>query len=856
MAREIEIRTNNQNANLEYSSNQPAFNKKEFLNQKHVKKLAPLAFFNEEPKQSESDALLGNHIDALFQEFQTSVSMMKPHPNLQLDGRSVNQLKPFISELMKLIEEQKQIITYTRQRMSVCRQHPGYLEELKRILTNSQDTFNELSIKIDTLYNQILDKAQLLAPVKFEHKHLLEAKNDLIASLDYFLLSFGVIDLTDRTNPNTVFFVKELSAFTKELTASLNNTNLGLNKQAVTQLDMYLRTQLGMKTALERLFHHSENNLITDIQVDVLVTNLFLNTPPLSSESAARDQLVGIYDLSSKIKAFPIANIKNFNTLMVSEKEQNKQIKDKNDETIEYIANITSILQTQLSLFTSTSLSDLSAVKTGRLLLAEFQETQEAFSALINEYSIKCKSINQIQSPLNRLAEITSLQQTTLKTIDNLHQKSQQLHAAAESITQNLEQVYESERSLLIIKMHDTLNQAKCALRVQKTPRYAEDLISIEELLRGLSDKKKRPTLFTLKSKISIAVDTLTGYIQEVKNELKTKWGKAIIHHFTIEDEASINDLSFTQTVLLLKEHILPYPHSSLHPINPFQNELHDLTEQTNQDQHALLTTYATLNTASGSEFKDWSNSINNRFNDLFDSAEQRSSLEEKALIIEERIQTKAYKTSLLVINNLEKEFVRILNAHIDLVIANGVETDQLTTLKDNPELYFNQIMLSNDSEKVLNSIDLRLVKLFNIRRDFEQLNSRFINKEVDLCSGEHYVKNLFKITLNHLHNNSMEEISKNIGKGASLVFWLRIYVLKPLMQCHSLAKDYVNPLVDYVTHLGRASELTTTRPRFFTPVHRTPFGSKTEKELIQTGQDVLNTLESEYQGTLIAASV
>lgn len=781
---------------------------------KNTKKSRLITVFTDRSSElnSEGNIELTHQVDRLFSEFQTIIQSIKPHPCIELNERNTKDviLSSLISELIQAEQERKQLISYTKKRMEVCRPHVGYMQELNKILSNSINTLIELNENIINLSLKIVDRNNLISPEELKAQHLIDALNELNTTLDQFLLTFLVINVTDKTNPDTVFFNEQLNGFIQNITESLNNKSLGLNKHAIAQLDSHLRRHLGI-------------------------------------------QLAGIYDLIAKIRSIPITEIKNFDTLRTSEKEQNLQIEKQHADLILFLEGISASLQSELSLFIESNYVNTNEFKNAQLTLTAFHQTVSELSILIEDYTNKHKFIDRIPSPIKRLAEFTSLQQMTLKTIKELQEKTRKQHIEAQSLFVKLEEHYLYERSSYIKQMSDNLYQTKCALKIHNPQVAIEEITRIENQLNALKSTNERPTLNRLHTKLKNDSKQLNEYIYDIKSELKITWAKKIASHFSdkgVTHFISVH-IAFIQLHSLLKDSVTPYRLPNLSKGNPFLESLKNFTDQSNIDLERLFKTYSKLNNSTGNQLEYWIKEMSTSFNNLHESLEERDYLEQDAIVIEKRMQTKAYITSLSIINNLDAEFLRIVYSHIDGAITKGDGNNQLAKIKEDPTQYVSQSILSKESETVLNQIDLRLVKLFNIRRDFQALNNKYINADLTLYSDEKYIKHLFKITINHLQNDSMEDISKDVGKGSSIVFWIRTHVLKPLLQCHYVAKDYIDPYLGYLYHSRSVHT-----PKFFTPIHQTPFGSKTESQLIKTGQDALNTLESEYEGTLVAAAV
>jgi hypothetical protein len=274
----------------------------------------------------------------------------------------------------------------------------------------------------------------------------------------------------------------------------------------------------------------------------------------------------------------------------------------------------------------------------------------------------------------------------------------------------------------------------------------------------------------------------------------------------------------------------------SLHVENPFRN---NLLTQLVEASHAVAsaeTISLSLERIPLLERNQCLMQLNTALRKARTALEERDETLQQALIIEKRLSSVPYKTSLLIIQTIREEFIRIFHKYCKLAIERTPPEDtkqleQLNRIKNNHKIYLEETnTLSDNDIELLDKIDLRLSKLLHIHFEFQQSNIDFINCDVDEFADQDnieldYTKELLNQVELHIHNAKMERFSD--GVLPKLVQFFRKHLLK-----------FFNELANRIS----SPEKSQTNPHHFFP---TVGAANTELKMIALGNEAHDTLSN-----------
>jgi len=757
-------------------------------------------------------------------------------------------LRQLIPEYQKIKAESHHEIKFTRKRVEDCLNQKGYLVDLARLLQNTIDKLQNNKSKMEELKHEMSSRITLISPSQLDQEMLTAVKKELILSLELFLLAFFVIELKDKTNPNTSFFVEQLALFIQEVTELFCKKDTGLNPDGIKLLTATLRQHIGITSRFERWFG---KNSIKQLEVNELINGLFHPGPTFT---LSKDQLANLYDLMARITAFPITKIKNYDALISSEYIQKNQLCKQQAELKTTLNTLSNYIQSELKLFSGSSLVDTFEVRTARSDLSSLTTINSELELLITNYNKQLRDTNEINNPLQKLDALTFMQHQIIDQLQKQQQLIEKKKPTIHHTVQQLKQKYSFERELYIIQLNDALNEANAALQTQNKNDQPRSMQLAKDFLASLLKTEHKITLSSIKYKAGTHLNSARRNVQEVKKELRTQWICDLSDLFSAPQIGT--ECSATMMSENLLEHIKKQKNTSyipkLSPINPLYQQALSVAQSYDNLSTTLIEHFSDLDRISGQQISTWMKEVSAQFQTVSTKAAEKKAVLAKAHLIEQRLQSNAYKTSCSIMNTIEAEFIRIIQKHLDVeMIQNKEFEQQLHSLKDNPGAYLQTQQPSIQNKQILNQVDLRLAKLFDMSKEFKQLNRQFINTNPSLIDDNQYVNQLFRIIQNKLQNDSMEQLSKRCSKKSDFLFWLRTYVLKPLLHYQQKAKEHLNPYVQSWLNQTEQSRAEPFKPKFFKPTVITPFAGTTEKKLICTGQNALINLEAKYLNQL-----
>jgi len=663
-------------------------------------------------------------------------------------------------------------------------------------------------------------------------------------TLEYFLLSLYTLQLNEQTEAEKSC-KEQIAQFIEELKLSLNCKQNILNLKAVHALDSELK-------------HYLTANPNNPPDIEALILNLFPQRTPFNKQSAAL-QVRSLYNLIAQIEAFPLNKIKNLNALVSCEQNQAKAIQHAKADIQSLISRLELSLQQPIYLFSGMAYYVQAPYGKVCELYKELNHFILHLNSIISDYDKRLLQANQIYPSADRLDYITLQQHTILQQLMKLTTELKLKESKAEKYMAKLDEEYQSARQRFSHELARELDAMQSVLHLQNPKdmnfKTNDLLIEHEKILSWLRNSTIKPGLNLLKCDKERSIAQLQTHVKAFKADLKVKWANSIALLLTENSHhLFLPETDFKEILSLLRSHV-PYRMPILHTDNPYSHSRANLIKQTNHYLPQIIEEFALLQHCPTARLPKWLNKmhcINQVINELLN---RLITAKRHADIIEVRMAGSPFRTSLSILNTLDKEFIRILRAHIDEAIGKSTDPSLFLGIKNNPALLLTGSFLDQKNTNALNQIDLRLVKLLKISAQFKALNKHYVNDGLELCSDKEYLNSLFKITLSNLQNDSMEDFSKTCSsKRATLYYWIRVNILKPLIDYHFKTKNYLDPyfahLLNYLT-LGNNISLTysrTSSSRFFKPVHKTPLGSKTERLIIAMGKNALQDLEPMLQ--------
>lgn len=686
--------------------------------------------------------------------------------------------------------------------------HDILISELQRtigLLKETNQQRNELAEKI--LAREALVYPPELDPAVLEQL-MLTAKIALKKQFETFLLTFCVIDVNNKDDKDTPFFVKNLLQFTNELKQKFQKYPAIVHSGALDKLHDQLLMHLGekkrfllLRTALSKM----EAKDISALSNELLDVAL----PPKIDRQMYSKAIAAYYNLTAFIDGFPIQSIKNYHVLKEINVQEHLQILSKEKMILSDIDALTEGLSEYFHLLPEV-LGEHGPWKSARKLLGELETFRSEVENEAGPYGEEREKILELVSPLDRVHQLASLQEKRLDQIANRTKILIELQKQAAPLIQMLKQQFEEKKKGLRQRLNDELVDAEAALRfIQSTPELTfneqetSEFKSAVELATKLMSTvaESKENLFKLRRETDVAINQLKSQTEQVKEKLKA--------HITP---------CFNKANALYEN----YPYPLLDEDNPLQFSLKKAHENLKKTLGTLDRAFAGLDTLQGSEFKEWANRWKlgeTRFISAFEHYQQKIL---DAMEIERRLKTKTYKTSCEILAKLETEFERLTQKYIDQAIhktSNENELAQLQQLKSLPKL-----PLVECKKTLMDRVDPRLHTLASMHAEFRGINQDYINENVRLSQDETYFSELKASADKHFRNNNMEKLSDGIRH--KWVQFLRINVFKPLQALSFNLGNYLK---------SRSQEL------FFVT-----FGAcRTERELAEFGHDLSSRLVS-----------
>lgn len=757
------------------------------------------------PPEAEENCSQAAEIDELMKQFR---SLAKIHKNLKLEDNVLSladkefRLNQYVTTFQKktvkantLIE---QIMMHYRNRID----HHAYHHSLVKEITEAVLQLQKLATQRTSLQNAILQRFAQVFP-DTNNSEELQVHRELAAEalqkqLDKFFPSIFILRIGNKKDPTSIKLTKELINFLNDTFLLLKDKTTGLNMETVKTLERSVYAHLGVKSWFMKTAA-SQNT-------SELIANLFY-WQGQESIVTLKKQLVALHHLNTKIAAFPLHAIKEFDML--------SQLTEQNEQTIKAhalklpaeLSEFSRDLNERLRFFSSEDSEKpiIAKARTKRPLLNEWLNQVDAILAT---YQQQCSQLAPSLSALERLQSICEQQEICIQALQNIERLMEQYRPEHSMLKQKLSLEYESQKKMLFHKLSQSIqetNQALLLIRDKVTVDFelSEARSFCEKILQ------QQQPLYALRMHADYIANKLEKQVSAVKQLIKNKWQPDLQQLY----EAYYTPHSgYTQ-------------YSKTNPCQPLleQHYLAMARQKRSLDKH-----WRKLETTGGAEIRAWLGNLQSHRDELYYDIQYRNSLERQAKIIQQRLEHPTYQASIKIINALDKEIIRLLQKYSPKMrnFCNEEEQSMLADITQNPDLCLEKKEFSDDENIMYDKIDRRIMKLINIRLLFIKENNSYISINPHLTDPRQYREALIKHVNDHLHNGNMEHYSD--GTRHSFTQWIRTYVLRPLQTTAIGTYDYFAKRDN--------------KHQFF---YATPGASSTEKNLIALGNEMSSELAS-----------
>jgi hypothetical protein len=808
----------------------------------------------------------------------TEFNLMAP----KIDSSVANDciLQSLYLQFQKKTQSTQKLSDEITKKVQFWRKEVGYYPTLLEQLQKGIDDLKRLNEERKVLCTSLNERQELLLPqgnLSDLQNCFQQASQKLQYRLETFLHYFSTINLANRTGAEASFFKTQLLFWIEELYKDLRAKHFPVVKTVTDELRNNLLRHLGEKTSFFDI--RPVTQALESDQINAVMQGLF--TMPESADPVIlKKQIAAMYHVEARLSCSPLTVIKQHDTLMTVATEQDRGIQKKQAELSERLNIMGTALREYLNLFSEASEPLIvksrklqSQLQTLLYTLQEFRENytnnekkdREQFELLLNQLRDKKTTqldvlgMTQIIDVLNAL---TSREEEDLKQIQKFTEHFESLSIKARKKIVVLNQEYHYRKSVIHNEIQSALENARAAVSVNNpvpTEEEQQILKKYDSLLTHINDFEEQQTLDVdcLSENRSSTIEELQqwvvnatmsikrlidGQLRDLNNNLgliklteldkqtpldlgclNVKKSSAIeelqqlITNAKISIKRSIDDnlRTLTNSLSLLKP-------SQLDRRNPFKIDLeHQIGSARTAIEH-MNQKYNALESLSGKDMSAWYEELQNLYTKAFLLLEKSNHDFEQADIIEQRLRAEAFRTSLVVLDILEKEFLRIFYRYLKKA-QHAYPSDM--SLRHVKATIDDSINL-NLGKEVLSKIDPRLSVLLEMYKEFYKINKRYISRNIRFYNDQSYFEALLKNVEKHLHNDHMEAISE--GKRYLFVQWIRIHIFKSLQTLTHCVTNYFTD-TDFNRH------------RFFV----TWGACKTERKLVDKGNDVYSTLHA-----------
>ncbi|KTD18407.1 hypothetical protein [Legionella jordanis] len=739
---------------------------------------------------------------------------------LELDS-SDYVLKSLCKKLDDNCEEGGKLVSLLSKRVYSCQNASGYYADLRNKLAEAIKEIQQINDVKEQLYLAILTRRDIICPSSDDpitlNNHFKQAQHCLSQALEKFMSTFSTIILSDRSSVESIYLKKQLLHCTEEMIKELQAKQFPVNPAAVKNLRIKLLNHLGEKTGI--LDFKASVQPLTETIIQGCLIALF-DAQPSHDAVLLKKQIAAFYHAAAKVADFPLDKIKMHDTLSEVLKTQEKEIENDLQHHSKAVKDQIEALTREINLFSLIYPEPLVVTEAKEVrskLLAyqkKLQQLSDCYQTSHKENRARLQSLSDslrtrknssldfeiISKLIEVLESVTSQQQNILNAVQEIKTELNRI-PGADSV-QRLIGEYNTRKQDICTSLKIAIDHAEAAVKVRERVLESPRTPGEEGLLQA-----QRETLFSIMEEPNLSLNSL-GFrlirslsildklIDHSKKEIKLKFS------------GEVDDLLSVYT---------PMSTVVLNDLNPFKEDMIHQSKKAAEALRQLSLLQEELDSVSGGDLAEWLNC----FEKTFRSAERwliscRDTLQQ-GQVIETRLCSEAYKTSLVILGTLKAEFTRILGKFI----KNHPNHDSLHLLN----LNFSSLNdFSRVPAEVLKFIDPRLSILLSMHQVFNQVNQGYISREIRRYTDQLYLDHLRQNVEEHLHNDHMEDISN--GKRHKFVQWIRVHVLKSLQ-----ALTY--QVGSYFKHSDK------TRHHFFV----TPLACKTERELVTKGNEVYNAL-------------
>ncbi|PJE10888.1 hypothetical protein [Legionella sp.] len=781
-------------------------------------------------------------------------------------------LKKWLQELKRLNQSAFELIKNTRPLLNSFSAEMNIQAQLNEALMQMMNlTKAQERLRTRILERQAILQSNARNPEELK-KELNVAKDKAKIALECFLLTFSTFQLGDKEDRDTLFFTKQLTAFIEEIITDLQAKDLSLNTHEIQSFRVRLLQHLGEKAHWFSI-NAPETQVLDKASIDEFLTELFKSVAPAptqttvatnlpffkdakkliddflntnsaeSSELLDRKQLIMLRSLANKLTSFQITQIKNYHILKDIQIDQEEKINELFNSLTSKIFYNKNLLQLKLMLF-SNEYGSSAEVKEGYEIITQLIELETSLKMEFTKFQQEKEKLKSIESPLDRLSQLTDLQQAVLNKLGQIDKEFMASDGLEQIISRKilaLEQTYDIDKYSLLRTLDAEINDTKAILSSCYQPEeVAEILKPYSTKLQELWHTTQQETdLHLVKRVVEKLLMGLKSHKQEARHLLNRFY------------EQKLTDLMRQRPAL----------GDRLSEINPFIIELNQQNRKVHIAINEVIERYQNIDRADNSQMKAHILFLEEDISKAQEALDARDQVFEKAIVIETRLKSAAYQKSLYVIETMEKEYRRILDKYIDSALETDPEDGEfaqddqeikakLQELRAIPGTVANYARLA-EYKDYLNKVDLRLFKLLEMQLKFDEINQLYISSELLgmltekeqqaatgiviinpqetyerllACADKKYALQQIDMVNQTIHHTKMESLSE--GVIPEFIQWIRIYILKPLQTLKHQVGGYLK---------GEENE----KARFF-PTPKTPWACKTEELLRETGNEVL----------------
>ncbi len=659
----------------------------------------------------------------------------------------------------------------------------GYQEQLRKEFAHANYVLNDLNAQRKVLFQNLLKRRNCLLPQDlYVTQSLANVRKNFQQKLELFLLNFFQISLDDKESPHRPFLLNELTQFIRAFADDFTELALVTDSAKIKELRIAMLQKIGQThfSWTDRLTKLSSLLQLKGNSVETLADKLdqwlaaFFNTIIQSDNLfEQRKQIISFYHLQAHLAELDIKLVKDYATLVLAEAQKRTELVKNYNSLTHDLEELLKNLQAMLILFENTAFS-VKQIELGNKLTRRLEGTLEQLSLIDmpieNRPNLsKNDPINEI--PLNRMNTTIQGHEDKLTHLRKYQTELPGLCALILPLSSALEKKYTREKDRLFTK----IGQAKQELKqCENTLRYVkqnfnqastlvdEELHLTQQSLSTQASRRKKlirhkkVPLDMLNSEFQAAEDTVKKHIDSLRRCLQTscRLPKAQIN-------SAIRELD---------------PSNNLSDQNVYKFDLMHLESLMDQSSAAVNESYHQLETVDTTQVLVCVETFRKKEEDTRRHIKRHKDISPEAKSIEHRLSNPIYKESNNILQELTKEFERILNEAINK--APTLSNDEKISIHEQPLVSRNPASL--DEKNLLNRLDLRLIKIKEIATSFWSINNRYINKDLNLFNDVSYDKHFFDLVVAHLCNDHMEEFSD--GDLSEFIQFIRRLLLKPLI--------------------------------------------------------------------------